>query len=258
MVNKSRPLVITGNWKMYKTIDQALAFIQGLLSRFSKTSAQIYLAVPFTAIKPAADLVRDSECITLGAQNMFDASEGAFTGEVAATMLVDAGARFVLLGHSERRRFFNEDNAFINKKVHRALKENLQPILCIGETLAEREAGAAEAVLTKQISECLAGVKIEQAACLMVAYEPVWAIGTDQVATPEIAQQMHAFCRAQLTQLFGPSIAEKTVIQYGGSVKAENAAELIKQPDIDGLLVGGASLSVESFSKIIDSTLHDF
>lgn len=252
MVSEDRSVVIAGNWKMYKTLAQAITFVDELIPLVADALARVYLAVPFTAINPCTEKADDSN-IVIGAQNMYDASEGAFTGEIGARMLIDAGAKFVLLGHSERRRYFHETNEFINKKMIRAVSEGLQPILCIGETLQEHEEGKMEEVLSEQLSGCLAGLKAMQLENLILAYEPVWAIGTDKTATPEEAQTAHQFCREHVAQLLGEELANKLVIQYGGSVKPENASELLDQPDIDGLLVGGASLSVDSFSKIVNS-----
>ena len=246
-----RPVVIAGNWKMYKTIEETKAFVQKLIPAVKNTDRQVYLAVPFTAIKPAAEEAAGTN-IVIGAQNMNDAREGAFTGEIAGKMLVDAGAKFVLLGHSERRKLFGETSEFINKKVKRALMEGLQPIVCVGETLEEREAGKAEQVLDEQLSQTLNEIQAEQIGKLILAYEPVWAIGTGRTATPAQAEQMHQFCREFVSKKWGPEVAEKMVVLYGGSVRPENVAELIEQPDIDGVLVGGASLSPESFSEIVN------
>ena len=251
MSKDDRAVVITGNWKMYKTIEEATAFVKELIPLVQDAPVSIYLAVPFTAIRSVAELVKGSS-IKIGAQNMNDVSEGAFTGEIAGKMLKEAGAEFVILGHSERRRFFNETNDLIHKKVVRALEDGLQPVLCIGESKEERDRNETEEVLQKQLQECLAGIKSEQASQLMIAYEPVWAIGTFDAATPEVAEEAHAFCRKCLGELFGEEVAGQIVIQYGGSVVPENAAAFLQQEDIDGLLVGGASLSAEKFSKIVN------
>lgn len=253
MKESNRPVIITGNWKMYKTIEQALAFVKELIPLVANATSRVFLAVPFTAINAVANQVQGTN-IVIGAQNMNDASEGAFTGEIAAKMLIEAGAKFVILGHSERRRLFNESNAFINKKIKRAIEEHLEPVLCIGETLEEHEKGLTEQVLTTQLTECLADLQPAQVTDLIIAYEPVWAIGTDKTATPAIAQEAHHICRKWLEQKFGEWLAQKIVIQYGGSVKPENAKEILEQSDIDGLLVGGASLSAETFSKIVNFT----
>ncbi len=252
----SRPTVIAGNWKMYKTIDEAKTFVESLAPLIGKSQATVYLAVPFTALAPTAQLVKKREApLLIGAQNMNDASEGAFTGEIAARMLIDAGARFVILGHSERRQLFHESSPFINKKVKRALQEGIQPIVCIGETLHQREEGETETVLKEQLLSSLEGVSAEDLSRLIVAYEPIWAIGTGKVARPKDAESAHAFIRGVVAENWGKERAEQLVIQYGGSVKPENASELLAQSNVDGLLVGGASLSAESFSNIINGSL---
>jgi triosephosphate isomerase len=248
MNEMKRSKIVIGNWKMYKTIEESVAFVEELSPLISDQDPMVYLAVPFTSIKPASEAAKDTQ-IVIGAQNMNDASEGAFTGEVAGQMLVNAGAKFVILGHSERRIFFKETNEFINKKVKRALEEGLRVVLCIGENLTEREEGKTHSVLETQIKECLADVN--QLENVILAYEPIWAIGSHQTATPEIAQEAHFFCREFIAQNWNQEQANQLMIQYGGSVKPENAKALLEQPDIDGLLVGGASLSVEVFSKII-------
>ena len=247
-----RTPVIAGNWKMYKTIEEACAFVETLAPLPEPSQAAVYLAVPFTAIHAVAQMEAP---VIVGGQNMNDASEGAFTGEIAARMLKEAGARFVILGHSERRHIFNESSAFINKKVHRALQEELQPIVCVGETLEQRERGETEAVLEEQILDSLKGVGKREIPKLILAYEPVWAIGTGRVAHPDDAQSAHAFCRRLIAKKWSEPAAEKLVIQYGGSVKPESAAVLMAQPDIDGLLVGGASLSPQTFSEIIHGAI---
>ncbi len=239
----SRQTIIAGNWKMYKTGDDAATFVQALAG----ISATVYLAVPFTAIAAAKKAAKGGS-IRIGAQNMHDATEGAFTGEISGAMLRDVGAEFVLLGHSERRHVFGETDEFINRKVHRAQSDGLQPILCVGETLEQREAGEMESVLRGQIESSLAGV--ESLSDLILAYEPVWAIGTGRTATPQQAQEAHAFCRGAIAEKWGQEAAQGISLLYGGSVKPDNAAELLAQPDIDGVLVGGASLEVDSFKAI--------
>lgn len=251
MSQSGRQCVITGNWKMYKTIDEAISFVRKLAPLVESSPDKIYLAVPFTAIKSVAEVAKATK-IHVGAQNMHDASEGAFTGEIAGAMLKEVGAQFVILGHSERRHLFHESNSFINKKVKRALMEGLQPVLCIGETLQENEAKQTEAVLKMQLTECLADLTAEQLHSLILAYEPVWAIGNNRSATPEIAQTVHRMCREFIAQTWGEEFARALVIQYGGSVKSDNANFFMQQPDVDGLLVGGASLSVSSFSTIVN------
>lgn len=252
MVNPQRKSIITGNWKMYKTIEEGLKFIQGLIPLVQSDELPlVYLAVPYTMLESASKITKNTK-VTIGAQNMNDASEGAFTGEIAARMLKEAGAQFVILGHSERRTYFHEDNAFINKKVKRATQENLPCVLCIGESEEEREAGLSFEVIQKQLLECFNGLTQKDILKCMVAYEPKWAIGTGKTATAEIAQEMHHHCRQFVGENWGEDIANKMIIQYGGSVKPENAKALMEQPDIDGLLVGGASLSLDFFSQIVN------
>lgn len=250
MKKSDRPCLIAGNWKMYKTIEQALHFIETLAPTCETASCEVMLAVPFTALKAASDLASSTKII-IGAQNMNDATEGAFTGEIAAEMIKDAGAKFVLLGHSERRRLFSETNSFINRKVKRALASNLRPLLCIGETFEEREEGKTEAVLQNQLQECLEGVTKEAKDSLIVAYEPIWAIGTGKAATPELAREAHAFCRKMLEELWTKKAAQDIPLLYGGSVNPQNAEGYLEMDDIDGLLIGGASLQPDSFAKII-------
>lgn len=249
MSQTPRPLIIAGNWKMYKTIDESIGYIKNLLKTLDGTASRIFLAVPFTVIKTAADLCKGTP-VVVGAQNMNDAAEGAFTGEIAGRMLKEAGAQFVILGHSERRTAFGETDLVINRKVKRALADGLIPLLCIGETAAERSAGQTELVLTRQLEADLAGIDAIAENSLILAYEPVWAIGSNHAATPEIAQTAHALCRRFLEGKFGQEIAQRISILYGGSAKPENACALLEQPDIDGLLVGSASLDPESFSLI--------
>lgn len=235
---------------MYKTIEEAKTFVETLASLQHKSQAAVYIAVPFTAIAGVASKVEALGApFVIGAQNMNDASEGAFTGEIAARMLKDAGAKFVILGHSERRHLFNETNEFINKKVKRALEEGIQPLLCVGETQEERNEGKTEAILEEQLLGSLKGVR--KLRNLVVAYEPVWAIGTGQVAEPNDAQQAHAFIRGVVREKWGEESAAQLAILYGGSVKPENAKDLLEQTDVNGLLVGGSSLSPEAFHKII-------
>lgn len=246
-----RQKIITGNWKMNKTVEEAKSFIQQLIPLIENSPASVYLAVPFTALYPLTQEFKDSR-ITFGAQNMNDASSGAFTGEIAGKMLVDAGAKFVLLGHSERRHLYHETNDFINRKVKRAVQDGLQPVLCIGETENEHESDCTEELLKAQLIECLKDLDANQLKNLIIAYEPVWAIGTGVCPAPEKAEKVHQYCREQLGELFSPEFAQNVSIQYGGSVNPSNAKELLSKTDIDGLLVGGASLSLETFSQIVN------
>jgi triosephosphate isomerase len=245
-----RPTVIIGNWKMHKTIAESAAFVTSLAFVVRHSSTQVGLAVPYTMITAAADAARGA-LIAIGAQNVFDAEEGPYTGEISCRMLKDAGASFVIIGHSERRHLFHEDNAWINRKVKRALNDGLRVVLCIGETLEQHQTGKTHAVLHEQLTECLKDVGERQIESLIIAYEPVWAIGTNQTATPEIAQASHHFIRNEIAKKWGKPASERLIIQYGGSVKPENAAALLNEPDIDGLLVGGASLVLDAFVKII-------
>ncbi len=246
----ARDLIVIGNWKMYKTSREASNYIEHLLSKIEGCKASVFLAVPFTSISSAAASARQAK-LEVGAQNMNDARDGAFTGEIAALMLKEAGATFVLLGHSERRRIFGESDAFIHRKVLRALADDLRPVLCVGETLDERSGGETEEVLKRQIETALADVPEEKAGEVILAYEPVWAIGTGKNATPEMAQEVHAFCRACLADLFGKRKAGQISILYGGSVKPENVRSLVSEKDIDGVLVGGAALDPETLAEII-------
>lgn len=252
MSHVKRQTVIVGNWKMNKTIAETVDFIASFIPLMKNSAAQILLAVPYTAIRSAAESALDTD-IFIGAQNVSDAEEGPFTGEISASMLIEAGAQFVIIGHSERRRLFHEDNQLVNRKVLHSLKDDLYPIVCVGETLKEREAGKTHEILQQQIEESLKGLSKEQMEFLMIAYEPVWAIGTGKSATPEIAQEAMLYCRELIAKSWGQAVAEKIVILYGGSINVENAGVLLEQKDIDGLLVGGASLNVETFGQIVNN-----
>jgi triosephosphate isomerase len=246
----SRKIYVIGNWKMYKTGREAEDYIEQLLSKIEGVQENIYLAVPFTSIAQASLRAKDSS-IVIGAQNMNDAREGAFTGEIAGLMLKEAGASFVLLGHSERRQIFGETSEWIHRKVVRALQDDLQPVLCVGETLEERETGKTEEILREQIVTALNGISVEEISKLILAYEPVWAIGTGKAATPLMVEEMHLFCRSVIEDLFGKKIGKALSILYGGSVKKENIATIMAQKNVDGVLVGGASLDSETFAEII-------
>lgn len=251
-----RKMIITGNWKMHKTLAEATSFVQELIPHLENYSGIVSLAVPFTLINT---LVKESEesPLIIGAQNMNDATAGAFTGEIAAKMLVDVGAKFVLLGHSERRHLYHESNDFINRKVKRAVMDGIQPVLCIGETQKEYEEERTHEVLKSQLDECLKDLSADELKNLVIAYEPVWAIGTGLSATTEIAENVHQFIRDYLQEMFGMEFSKNIILQYGGSVTPTNAKNLLDQPNIDGLLIGGASLSLETFSQIVnDSQLN--
>ncbi len=250
MAKQTRSCYIVGNWKMYKTIDEAMSFVDTISPLAAESSCNIMLAVPFTAIKPLSDKVKGTNII-IGAQNMNDATEGAFTGEVAAVMLKDAGAEFVLLGHSERRVHFKEDNGFINRKVLRALDSGLRPLLCIGESYEEHQENKTDEVLKKQLEECLQGVDKDAVKTLMIAYEPVWAIGTGLAASVEDASNAIQKVKSSLGELLGDKNVSNVPMLYGGSVSPKNAKSFIESSDIDGLLIGSASLAADSFAQII-------
>lgn len=252
--HSSRPLVVVGNWKMYKNVGEALSFIETLTPLIKASQVKVLVAVPFTALFPAAQKVKElGSPLIIGAQNMNDASEGAFTGEIAGKMIKEAGGEFVILGHSERRHIFNESNGLIQRKLQRAFLDSLRPILCVGETEDERESGQMEAVLEKQLIESLGGLSGKEVSSLILAYEPVWAIGTGKVAHPKDAEEAHRFLRTIVRKKWGEEPARALPILYGGSVNPDNAKELIEKPEIDGLLVGGASLSIDTFNRIIQA-----
>lgn len=250
-----RKLVIAGNWKMYKTVGEAVTLARLLKRDLAEVKAADLIICPtFTALKAVSDEIASSN-LRLGAQNMHWEKEGAFTGEISAPMLRDVFCQYVILGHSERRQYFGETDESVNKKVKAALAAQLKPIVCVGETLAQRDSGQVEAVVTAQVKNGLAGLTAEQALDSILAYEPVWAIGTGRNATPEQAQEVHALIRRTLAGMFDSATAARIRIQYGGSVKPANAAALMAQPDIDGALVGGASLDAKSFAEIVQNGL---
>ncbi|HEY7913267.1 MAG TPA: triose-phosphate isomerase, partial [Blastocatellia bacterium] len=247
-----RPL-IAGNWKMYKTAAEAVEFLQAFKPQvLSSTHCDIVIAPPFTAIKIVADRVEGTN-IDLSSQDVAaEEGFGAFTGEVSAAMLKDAGAKWAIIGHSERRQYYAETDQTVNKKIRAALNEGLSPIVCVGERLEERDQGRQEEVVREQIGGGLENLTVQDASRIIIAYEPVWAIGTGRTATPEIAEQMHAFIRSRIREMFGDRVAEEIRILYGGSVKPDNIARLMQESDIDGALVGGASLEADSFARIVN------
>jgi triosephosphate isomerase len=246
-----RKKLIAGNWKMNTSSRSAEMLASDVLKGLgSETRVEVAICPPFPFLARVAQIVKGTP-IALGAQNCYPKDEGAFTGEVSPAMLVDVGCRLVIVGHSERRQIFKETDAFINDKVHAALKANLRVILCIGETLAERKANRTEAVLAAQLTGSLTKVTSAQLAQIVLAYEPVWAIGTGVNATSQQAQEAHAFLRQRISELCGEAAAQSLIIQYGGSVKADNAGPLLGQPDVDGALVGGASLKADDFLGIV-------
>ena len=251
----SRRLFIAGNWKMYKTGQEAVAFIEAfrkLITPAHLDQLDVAICPPFPSLAQAAWALHGSR-IGLGAQDVFWEAEGAYTGQVSATMLLGAGCTHVIIGHSERRQYFHETDETVNKKLNAAIAAGMHPIVCIGETLAERDANRTFAVLERQLAQGLAGVSESQTAGLVIAYEPVWAIGTGRVATAPQADEAHRMIRRWVSEHVSASAAAQVRIQYGGSVKPDNAAELLKLPDVDGALVGGASLDPQSFAQIIEA-----
>ena len=254
-MNKERKLIIAGNWKMNKTVAEGLDLVRDLkLELINIKEVDIVVCPPFTALSEVSKTILDSN-IRLGAQNMSEHNVGAYTGEIAALMLKEFSVRYVILGHSERRQYQKESDALISKKTLAALAASLKPIVCIGETLAQREAGETNKVLETQVRGSLAGVAKDQMAETILAYEPVWAIGTGKTATTAQAQEAHAFIRGIVGKMFNETVARRVRIQYGGSVKPANARELMGQPDVDGALVGGASLEPRSFADIIKNSI---
>ena len=250
-----RQKLIAGNWKMYKTIPETEELIKGVLKEAASAPQGVGVAIcpPFTSLALAAGLLHGS-AVQLGAQNMSEHDEGAYTGEISWKMLKAAGCSMVILGHSERRQYYGETDEKVNAKARKALANGLIPIICVGETLQQRESGVTEGVITTQIKGVLAGLPATDVERVVVAYEPVWAIGTGRNATPEQAQAVHAQIRGLIAGMHSSATAEKVIIQYGGSVKPDNAAALLGQIDIDGALVGGACLKADSFGAIFLNT----
>jgi triosephosphate isomerase len=247
-----RKKIIAANWKMNMTLHEAERFLETFLLEIGDdTRVDIVIAPPFTALARVSELLNKVQNVRLAAQNMHWEKPGAFTGEVSAHMLRELFVRYVILGHSERRTLFGETDEIVNKKTHAAIDASLKPIVCIGETLEERDGGKVEEVLERQIKGSLAGLEAKELSELVIAYEPVWAIGTGRTASPQQAQEAHAFVRKTIAAISDQATADKVRIQYGGSVKPANTAELMSQPDIDGALVGGASLDPRGFSEIV-------
>jgi len=255
-MNKERKLIIAGNWKMNKTVAEALDLVRGLKIELANVKeVDIVVCPPFTALSEVSKAILESKNIRLGAQTMSEHNMGAYTGEIAAGMLKEFSVRYVILGHSERRQYQKESDALIAKKAAAVHAASLKPIVCVGETLVEREGNQMEQVLDTQTRGSLAELTKEQMAETIVAYEPVWAIGTGKTATTQQAQDAHAFIRGVIAKMFDDNVAKKVRIQYGGSVKPSNARELMSQPDVDGALVGGASLEARSFADIIKNSI---
>jgi triosephosphate isomerase len=250
-----RTKFVAGNWKMYTNASGARQLAQAVVQGLGgEDRVRVALCPPFPYLLVVGEVLRGSR-VLLGAQNVYPEAEGAFTGEVSPPMLLDCGCRYVIVGHSERRHILGETDAFVNRKVRAALAAGLRVILCVGETLAEREGNRTEQVLQTQLAGGLAGLEAAALAELVIAYEPVWAIGTGRNATPEQAQAAHAFIRGWVREKFGEETAGRLPIQYGGSVKPDNAASLLRQPDVDGALAGGASLKADAFLAIVRAAL---
>lgn len=249
--------MIAANWKMYKTINEAEKFASEFpLDQELQQGVDVVICPSFTALQTVSESIRGTS-LMLGAQNMHPAEQGAFTGEVSPLMLSDLGCKYVILGHSERRHIFKESSQFINEKVKTALKYGIGPILCVGETLEEREAGKTREICGSQLLEGLADAEIVEPTMIAIAYEPVWAIGTGRNADPQDAEEVISYLRQLLVDKYGAGLAGEIRILYGGSVKPQNAADFMKQQNIDGALVGGASLEIESFYNIINSAVYD-
>src|SRR5213594_370908 len=254
-MDKERKLIIAGNWKMNKTVAEALDLVRGILRECRDVKeVDIVVCPPFTALSEVSKAVLNTN-VRLGAQNMSEHNYGAYTGEIAAGMLKEFSVRYVILGHSERRQYQKESDELISKKVLAAHAASLRPIVCVGETLAERESGQMERILQTQVRGCLANLSKAQVEETIVAYEPVWAIGTGKTATAAQAEEAQAYIRGLLAKLFDETTARRVRIQYGGSVKASSARELMSQPDVDGALVGGASLEDRTFADIIKNSI---
>jgi len=252
----SRKPIIAGNWKLNNTSKAAVELVTLLKRELSDvTDVDIVVCPVFTVLRDVNDILLDTN-IGLGAQNLYWEDAGAFTGEVSAPLIKDTGAQYVIIGHSERRQYFGETNETINKKIKAALAHELTPIVCVGEVLSERESGKTNDVIRTQVHGCFNGFTAEDMKKLVIAYEPVWAIGTGKTATAQQAQEAHHFIRKLLKEMFEASVAESVRIQYGGSVKAENISDLISQEDIDGALVGGASLKADSFIEIVKNSCN--
>ena len=252
--NAKRTPLVAANWKMHKTLGEARAFLREFLPRTQGVKGvEIAIAPPFTALAAVSEALQGTS-VRLAAQNMHPEPQGAYTGEISPVMLRDVGCHYVIIGHSERRQHFGEDDAFINRKLLAAFEHGLVPILCVGETLEERRAGQTERVLERQLKGALQGAPREHVQRLVIAYEPVWAIGTGETASPDDAQQGARFLRDLVAKLYDETTAQSVRVQYGGSVKPDNARALMAQPDVDGALVGGASLDPEQFAQIVAET----
>ena len=254
----ARKVFIAGNWKMNKTASEAKVLCEELKASLAPFAGKVEIAVcpTFTSLCTAVEVLKGSN-VKVGAQNIHWADNGAFTGEISGAMLKETGVEYVIIGHSERRQYFGETDETVNKRIQAALKYGLKPIVCIGETLEEREGGKTEAVLEKQIKGAFAGISAADFASVTIAYEPVWAIGTGKTATPDMAEETHAFIRKTVAGLYGCAAADAVVIQYGGSMKPGNSKDLVAQKDIDGGLIGGAALKADDFTALIRNAVGE-
>lgn len=243
--------IIAGNWKMHKTIKEAVGFVADIKDQVKDTDVEVVLCVPFTLLQPVKEATKGTN-IKVGAQNMHWEESGAFTGEVSPLMLNELGIDYCIIGHSERRQYFNETDETVNKKIHAALKHGIKPIVCVGETLEQRENGQTNMVVKEQVVKAFKDVESSQVADIVIAYEPIWAIGTGKTATPEQANEVIYQIREVIKELYGESIYTEIRIQYGGSVKPNNVEEIMNQEDIDGALVGGASLKSDDFVELVN------
>jgi triosephosphate isomerase len=249
-----RKKIIAANWKMNKNINETSEFFVDLKRELNNYSgpAEVVICPPFTSLQTAVKLSEGTP-FRIGAQNLHYENDGAYTGEISARMIKSLGVQYVIVGHSERRQYFGETDEIVSKKVKKALREGLKVILCVGETLSERDNGITEEILNRQVTAALNGLNPDDLKSLVIAYEPVWAIGTGRNATPQQAEEAHAFIRKLISKMFHENVANDLTIQYGGSMKPENSGELLSQPDVDGGLIGGASLKPDSFAKIVRS-----
>lgn len=248
-----RKPLIAGNWKMNNTVSESIELVKELVKFMNKyeKDREVLICAPFTSLYSINQIVKDSK-VKLGAQNMYFEEKGAFTGEISPVMLKDVGVEYIIIGHSERRQYFNETDKIVNKKIITSLKYNLKPIVCVGETLEQRELGKEKEIIKNQIKNDFENIKKSDTKEIVIAYEPIWAIGTGKTATAEQANEIISFIREAISELYDTEIGKRIRIQYGGSVKPKNASEIMSQSDIDGALVGGASLKVEDFIKIIN------
>jgi len=246
-----RTPIIAGNWKMFKTVGEAVAFVNEVKGKAEVEGVESVICAPFTALPALAEAVKGTK-LKIGAQNMHWEENGAYTGEISGVMLKDLGVDYVIIGHSERRAYFAETDETVNKKVHAAFKYGITPIICVGEKLEEREAGQTKEVCRVQTEAALQGLTAEQAAQAVIAYEPIWAIGTGKSSTADDANEVIGYIRERVAAVFGSDVAGKIRIQYGGSVKPNNVREFMQQPEIDGALVGGASLEPASYIQLVE------